>query len=231
MEEVVWSLVSLTVAGVALATIALPTVVGTRRALRAIRRRSCRLGFWVFGRRTRSPLGTTLEETAIASRPAAAPAAAVAVAVPSQPSQAGQQAQEAQHAANVLAGLRSATPDVMTPLPNGAFRHELTAPAGSTEALPGSMPGPMPALTPLERAVWQAHERRGVPNVVQSAWEEWCERGEGPHELVPGRYPLLGGLLTRQQIAQMTAAQGIAGWERTAVTGAGPMDPASDGWN
>lgn len=226
MEEVVWSLVSLTVAGVALATIALPTVVGTRRALRAIRRRSCRLGFWVFGRRTRSLHGTTPEETAIASRPAAAPAAAVAVAVPSQPSQAGQQAQEAQHAANVLAGLRSATPDVMTPLSNGAYRHELTAaPAEPT------LTAPLPALTPLERAVWQAHERRGVPRAVENAWEEWSERGEGPHELVPGRYPLLGGLLTRQQIAEMAAAQGIAGWERTAVTGAGPMDPSSDGWN
>lgn len=214
MEELVWSLASLAVAGVALTVIVTPLAIGTRRAVRtvtrAIRRRAAT------GRNGQSNLhGTTLEAATVDR-------AAVAVAVPIP-------AAVIRHQERLRAQLRAETPQETVPMP-GTPIPPFSMPERLVEEIRGKAKAEE-ALTPLERAVWQAHERRGVPRAVQAAWDEWCERGEGPHELVPGRYPLLGGLLSRQQIAQIAAAYGIDDWEQTAVTGAAPMDPTSDGWN
>lgn len=187
MDGLMWSLVSLTVAGVALTVIGLPIGVGIRRALRAVRRR------YDFGRRLQHAQEQPTPETATAT----AVASAMAVSVPAQAASApGSVGIGVLHQA-LLAQLVAET---IPPYPD--FR-----PLSQT----------LSALTPLERAIWQAHERRGVPRAVCEAWEA------GP-QLEPGRYPLIDPRDEQRQ-------RQLPGLERTRIYGTAPMTPGCDAWN
>lgn len=216
MNEVLWGLASLAVAGVAIAVIATPIVVGARRAARAVTRRL------TSQRRDEqsSVRGTTRDRTATA-RPAV-----VAVAVPTRltHTQLSGQMPDTYGVAQLIGAQALEMParlaaESVEETPNG---QEVPAVARDDRPMPRMLPG----LTPLERAVWQGHERRGVPAVVMAEWEA------GPL-LVPGRYPLLPdeALLSREQLAELLAARGCPGWERSAVIAAHPLDPRSNAWN
>lgn len=190
MDGMMWSLVSLTVAGVALTVIGLPIGVGIRRALRAVRRR------YDFGRRLHPAQEHPTPETAIAE------ATAVAVAVPAQSARAASAPGGIGVGIGVLhqALLARLVAETIPPYPD--FR-----PLSQT----------LSALTPLERAIWQAHERRGLPRAVCEAWEA------GP-QLEPGRYPLIDPRDEQRQ-------RQLPGLERTRIYGTAPMSPGCDAWN
>jgi hypothetical protein len=214
MEDVLWSLVSLTVAGTALAVIAVPTVIGTGRALRAIKRRREASG--------RSVQPACYDAATATMHPSPA---AVAVAVPMRPVSAS---------ADQLGVITEVS---LSPALRHLFAAETTTgtPVSPvTPTMPGfrPMPDTLPALTPLERALWQAHERLGVSARVQAEWDA------GP-ELVPGVYPLAEGLLSPLQVAELTMQLRRRGagigcgspLTASAVTAARALHPTSNAWN